>query len=348
MPRNPSTGTYTLPEVAFTSGTVIQSSAVNSDLSDIATALTQSLATTGVSSMTGPIKAAAGTALAPSYTFAAALGTGFYLSGTNEISWTANGAQKGVFAASGLVTFQSLAVTGNQSIGGTLAVTSAASIGGSLVVTGAVGLSSTLTIAGAAVASAGLAIGGDSITVFATAGYAEFSEVAAPASPAADKARLYAVDESGTTDIVWKDSSGIVSGLRVATQAEMETGSSVLRTVSPGRQHFHPGHPKAGGNFDGTGTPAFRTGDYGMGAITDNGVGDYTLALDTAFSNTNYWINSWARSGQTDRRSALSANPSPTDVKTASTLQVRHDIFDGSPAPRDSAEVGITFWGDYA
>jgi len=63
------------------------------------------------------------------------------------------------------------------------------------------------------------------------------------------------------------------TAIPVADQAGMEAASSTSTFVTPGRQHFHPGHPKAGGNFDGTGTPAFRSGDYGMGAVTDNGTG---------------------------------------------------------------------------
>jgi hypothetical protein len=112
MPRNIS-GTYSLPEPAFAPGTTIQSASVNSDFSDIATALTESLATTGVSSMTGPIKAASGAVTAPSYTFASAPTTGFFLSGTNEFAWTAAGILAATFAATGAViwagaqTFQS-------------------------------------------------------------------------------------------------------------------------------------------------------------------------------------------------------------------------------------------------
>lgn len=34
------------------------------------------------------------------------------------------------------------------------------------------------------------------------------------------------------------------STANVATQAEMETATDVVRNVTPGRQHFHPGHPK--------------------------------------------------------------------------------------------------------
>jgi len=45
-------GTYTLPEAAFVFGTVISETAVNSDLSDIATALTGSIAKNGVTPIT--------------------------------------------------------------------------------------------------------------------------------------------------------------------------------------------------------------------------------------------------------------------------------------------------------
>jgi hypothetical protein len=54
MPRNAS-GTYTLPIGAFSPGGTIIASDHNSNYSDIATALTQSLATTGVAAMTGPL-----------------------------------------------------------------------------------------------------------------------------------------------------------------------------------------------------------------------------------------------------------------------------------------------------
>ena len=46
-------GTYSLPEAAFVSGTVIDETKVNSDLSDIAAALTQSVSKDGQTTMTG-------------------------------------------------------------------------------------------------------------------------------------------------------------------------------------------------------------------------------------------------------------------------------------------------------
>lgn len=399
MPRNIS-GIYTLPEAAFVAGTTILSASVNSDLSDIATALTQSLATTGVSSMTGPFKAATGSVTAPSITFGSATGTGFYLSGANEFSWTAAGILQATFGASGNVTW-----VGAQTFQSTITVTGAAALNGAATI------NSTLTVitgtepvvtlrnsdndtseheliryalgSGAGTTASRRIIGGgandvteirdyigstgivkigatyfkplknliiddNSIIVITTAGYTDTVEIAAPSNPSADTARLYAVDESGTTNYAWRDSAGVVSGLRVATQAEMEAASSLLRTVSPGRQHFHPGHPKAGGNLDGSlASPAFRTGDYGMGAVTDGGTGIYTLALDTAFADTNYW---WVASGRTSlgvNSGKIVISPFAADTKTSNSLQIRTgNVNDG--AVDDAPEIGISFWGDYA
>jgi hypothetical protein len=104
MSRN-SSGTYTLPVAAFLAGGIIRAADHNSNYSDIATALTQSLATTGVSTMTGPIKAASGSAAAPSITFASGTSSGFYLAAANQIAWSAAGAQAATFNADGTVDF---------------------------------------------------------------------------------------------------------------------------------------------------------------------------------------------------------------------------------------------------
>lgn len=54
MPRNPS-GTYTLPEAPFQPGTSINSTVMNSDLSDLAAAMTDSLARDGSGGMTAQL-----------------------------------------------------------------------------------------------------------------------------------------------------------------------------------------------------------------------------------------------------------------------------------------------------
>ena len=127
MPRNAS-GTYTLPIGAFVPGGLIKSSDHNSNYSDIATALTQSLATTGVSTMTGQIKAAAGTVTAPGYAWGTALQTGFYLAGADQIGWAAAGIQGATFNSDQTVTWAK-----GATFGGTITATSYAISGGVLV-----------------------------------------------------------------------------------------------------------------------------------------------------------------------------------------------------------------------
>lgn len=104
MPRS-SSGNYSLPVAAFVPGGLIKSADDNSNLGDIAAALTQSLATTGVSTMTGALIGAAGLVTTPGYTFNGATKTGFYLAGTNQIGWASNGVQGATFNADTSVTF---------------------------------------------------------------------------------------------------------------------------------------------------------------------------------------------------------------------------------------------------
>jgi microcystin-dependent protein len=100
MPRNGS-GTYSLPQPAFVAGTVISSSAVNSDLSDIASALTGSLPRDGQAGMTGQFKLADGSTVAPSLTFLNELTTGFNRPGAGLIGVDILGVQVGQFTSSG-------------------------------------------------------------------------------------------------------------------------------------------------------------------------------------------------------------------------------------------------------
>lgn len=71
----------------------------------MATALTQSLATTGVSTMTAPLVAAAGLVTTPSYTFTGALHSGFYLAGADQIGWASAGVLGATFNNDQSVTF---------------------------------------------------------------------------------------------------------------------------------------------------------------------------------------------------------------------------------------------------
>jgi microcystin-dependent protein len=90
MPRNGS-GTYSLPQAPFVPGTIISSSAMNSDLSDIAIALTQSISADGQTPITGTLNFVSGTAPLPSLTFIIDDTTGMYLQAVGKLGFSAGG-----------------------------------------------------------------------------------------------------------------------------------------------------------------------------------------------------------------------------------------------------------------
>jgi hypothetical protein len=129
----------------------------------------------------------------------------------------------------------------------------------------------------------------------------------------------------------------------VATQAEMETATSVAKIVTPGRQHFHPAHPKAWVNFNGTGTVAIR-GDYGVASITDNGTGNYGVNYDTAFSSPSYnVVPSSCQSDDTTSAGFVSV-ASPTSLVTSGTRILAAD--NNTDALFDCAVVTVSASGD--
>ncbi len=139
MPRD-SSGTYTLPVTAFVTLTTIISGDMNTDLSDIGAALTTSLATTGVSEMSGPVKLANGALDAASLTFNNNRGIGFYRVGANILGLVVTSATVGTVNASATVQWQgdqifysSVTIAGAITLNRIVASTS---ITGGLVVTG--------------------------------------------------------------------------------------------------------------------------------------------------------------------------------------------------------------------
>lgn len=90
MPRNGS-GSYSLPQAPFSPGTTIASAAVNSDFSDIATALTGSVAADGQTPITGPFEFLDGTVTTPAVTFISDSGAGLYHPTTGQVGLAAGG-----------------------------------------------------------------------------------------------------------------------------------------------------------------------------------------------------------------------------------------------------------------
>jgi hypothetical protein len=128
---------------------------------------------------------------------------------------------------------------------------------------------------------------------------------------------------------------------QIASQAQMETGSSTAVVVTPGRQHFHQSAAKAWINFDGSGTPTARV-SYNITGITDNGVGNYTLNFTTSFSSADYAFTLSCGSG-TSTNSHLAFQGSA--VPTASAFRVRTADLTAAGFV-DATYIGCAFFGD--
>jgi hypothetical protein len=87
-----------------------------------------------------------------------------------------------------------------------------------------------------------------------------------------------------TTDL----SASAVAGLVVATQAQMEAGTSTATIVSPGRQHFHPSAAKFWGNASVSGGTPTLDVNYNVTSITDTATGRLTVTIATDFSGSNW------------------------------------------------------------
>jgi hypothetical protein len=108
----------------------------------------------------------------------------------------------------------------------------------------------------------------------------------------ADNTVLTAASAQGD-GLAWTDpntliaeASDTVAGkIELAIQSEMETGTDVLRAVTPGRQHFHPSAAK-GWCFANTAGSAIVS--YNVTSVTDGGTGNVSINWNTDFSSANH------------------------------------------------------------
>lgn len=121
MPRN-SSGTYSLPSGnPVTSGTLIESSWANTTLSDLGSAMTDSLSRNGEGGMTAAFRAFAGTVSAPGISFTAETASGWYRAGSGDIRFSLGGTDKITVTSAGMTLADALALAS----GGTGATTAA-------------------------------------------------------------------------------------------------------------------------------------------------------------------------------------------------------------------------------
>lgn len=111
MARNGS-GTYTKVNT-FVASNPITAAGHNQNWDDLASEMTNSVAADGQTTMTGPLKAAAGTVSAPGLAFASDTNTGLYRIGADNLGIAANGAKVVDVATTGMT------VTGDTDVTGT-------------------------------------------------------------------------------------------------------------------------------------------------------------------------------------------------------------------------------------
>jgi hypothetical protein len=123
-----------------------------------------------------------------------------------------------------------------------------------------------------------------------------------------------------------------------ATQAEMETGTSTAVFVSPGRQHFHPGHPKG---FAVWGVDGALDRGYNADAMTDTGAGDWTVNWTTDFSGVDY------AAGADNEANGVSAHHTQILAKAVGSMRVVV-LSAATPSEADTTTVSAWALGDFA
>ena len=245
MARN-GLGSYSIP-VTFVTSTTITASDHNSNMADIAAELTNSVAADGQTTITGPIKFAAGSAAAPSLTFASDTDTGLYRYAANSLGAAVNGVWawrvdsdrsfvtygaatiggnltgaaatfSGALSAASLSTSGNLAAA-NTTISGTLAA-------GNTTITGTLSTSGTATLNAANVTNA-LSAGSISTSGTLAGGNTTLSGTLS----AGDTTITGTLSTSGTATLNAANVTNALSAGSISTSGTLECGNTTISGI---------------------------------------------------------------------------------------------------------------------
>jgi len=140
-----------------------------------------------------------------------------------------------------------------------------------------------------------------------------------------------------------KQGAGSGGGPAAATQTEQEAASSTAVFTSPGRQHFHPGHPKCWAYITvSAGTPTLQT-SYNIVSVADTGSGQVTITIATDFSSAN-WAPHVSVGGAADTWSGNYTSIAAGSVIAQAYTGSAGDTF----AINDPASYAFSGLGDHA
>ena len=131
------------------------------------------------------------------------------------------------------------------------------------------------------------------------------------------------------------------TALGVATQAQQETGTSIVTTVTPGRQQYHPSAAKGWVEFDAAGT---LSSSYNVTSITDTGSGNWTVIWGTDFSGASFSVvasglNGNARVGEVNVSTKAAGS-------TIITSWISTGVGDTTKTASDSVPMNVVAYGD--
>lgn len=116
--------------------------------------------------------------------------------------------------------------------------------------------------------------------------------------------------------------------LEIAVQSEMETGTDVVRAVTPGRQHFHASAAKAWVHFTVSAGTVTVQSSYNLTGVTRNALGNYTITWATDFSGATY---AWGVTHDADRSTIEPGSISQAAGTVTFTLERTTDQVDQDP-----------------
>ncbi len=106
----------------------------------------------------------------------------------------------------------------------------------------------------------------------------------------ADSLMLYSVSTAASRILTVSNLGASITASNVpsgTTQGQQETATVTNAYVSPGVQHFHPGHPKAWGMITAPTTVTLSYPSTGV-SVVKNSTGNYTITHGKTFSSTSY------------------------------------------------------------
>ena len=128
--------------------------------------------------------------------------------------------------------------------------------------------------------------------------------------------------------------SAFIATPGVASQAEMEAASSTSVLVTPGRQAYHPLHPKAWAYYTNSAGTYTLVASSGVASFVKNSTGNLTITLSTAMSSTSYLcVPAQANTGRLS-----TATPASTTTVTVLVRDFSNVSADG--------DFGLVVFGD--